>query len=519
MLKTCLGKRMSSSPACVLIHGYEETRYLHVLRELQAKVFTWDTVKGLSVSGQGSLVMPVAALRFIRDDAAPAGTYVLCDFAVYLENPTVIRYLKEIIYAYRNGSEKNLVLISPVNYLPTEIEKDVEVVDAPLPAAREIYLNLTHTVDQLVKSGITTGAFFRKNEIGAVIRALKGLTTQQIDAVLAQSIFEAGRISSAFIRKKKAQLLNESGLLELVDLENYGGLHEIGGVHRLKRWLQVRGKVFNAVKKSEQTDTVSIERFQIPSPKGLILAGFQGCGKSLLAKLVAKEWNLPLLRLDMGKVFTSRVGQSEEHMRKVLTIVESMQPCVLFIDEFEKAFAGVASSGLTDGGTASRVIGHFLYWLQEHRTRTFVIAASNDIQLLPPEIMRKGRFDEIFYISLPNYEERKEICAVVLKKHNLYHLVPWVDDFADSSEGFSGAELEQAIIDTLYEAFDSQQPPERENLQAILHRTVPLSALRSEEFERMRQQFEGRCIPASDSGKAAENKSHIIDFNKVEVNG
>jgi SpoVK/Ycf46/Vps4 family AAA+-type ATPase len=275
-------------------------------------------------------------------------------------------------------------------------------------------------------------------------------------------------------------------------------LENVGGVENLKQWLVKRSKAF----------TEKAADFGLPAPKGVLLLGVQGCGKSLCAKAVSSLWKLPLLRFDVGRMFGSLVGSSEENMRRAISTAESVSPAILWVDEIDKAFAGSVSGGASDGGTASRVFGTFLTWLGDKTTPVFVIATANDISHLPPELLRKGRLDEIFFVDLPTEGERREIFRIHLEKKGR---VPDGFDLATLArhcEGFSGAEIEQAIVSGLFDAFSQGGELNTAILLNSLTETVPLSKTMSEELNRLRNWSQGRARPASGTISAGPSESH-----------
>ena len=255
----------------------------------------------------------------------------------------------------------------------------------------------------------------------------------------------------------------------------------------LKEWLRKRVRAFSDEARA----------FGLPEPKGILLVGVQGCGKSLVAKSVANSWRLPLLRLDVGRLFSSLVGSSEENLRTAIRVAESIAPVVLWVDEIEKGFSGVGSSNVSDAGTAARVFGSFITWLQEKQAPVFVIATANIVSQLPPELVRKGRFDEIFFVDLPNAAERAEIWRIHLTKRNRDTSQFDLSTLAMASDGLSGAEIEQAVIAGLYEAFDKNRPLQMGDLLDVLQDTVPLSQMMQEEISALRAWARQRARPAS----------------------
>jgi SpoVK/Ycf46/Vps4 family AAA+-type ATPase len=324
--------------------------------------------------------------------------------------------------------------------------------------------------------------------------------------VFAKSLVMTGRMDLDVIVAEKKQLIQKSRVLEYYD--GVEDMAYVGGMLELKTWLRKRSLAF-----SERA-----RRFGLPEPRGLLLLGVQGGGKSLVAKSVAGLWKLPLLRLDMGKVFSEMVGASEQNIRAALRLSESVAPCVLWLDELEKGLSGLGSSNRSDAGTAARVFGSFLVWMQEKTAPVFVIATSNDISSLPPELLRKGRFDEIFFVDLPKLAERQEILAIHLAKR---HRDPRRFDLlalARESEGFSGAEIEQVVISALYDAFEAERQLSQGDLRSNIRQTVPLSQTVSERITALRDWARTHARPASkDDGatvpwmQAADGRASLSD--------
>ncbi len=287
------------------------------------------------------------------------------------------------------------------------------------------------------------------------------------------------------VAAEKQQIIRKSGLLEFYASDE--ALSTVGGLDTLKEWLRKRVRAFGPEARA----------FGLPEPKGILLVGVQGCGKSLVAKSVANSWRLPLLRLDVGALFSSLVGSSEQNLRNAIKLAESIAPVVLWVDEIEKGFSGVGSSNVSDAGTAARVFGSFITWLQEKNAPVFVIATANDVRALPPELVRKGRFDEIFFVDLPSAVERQEIWRIHLLKRNRNPADFDLNQLAMASDRLSGAEIEQAVIAGLYDAFDAGRPLQMDDLLNVLQETVPLSTMMSEEIDALRAWAERRARPAT----------------------
>jgi SpoVK/Ycf46/Vps4 family AAA+-type ATPase len=379
--------------------------------------------------------------------------------------------------------------VSPALELPTELEKEMTVVDYALPSADEIAQQVESTLarckeDKRIKCDL------EEEQIEAIVKAAQGLTAVEVDNVLMKSIVETQGFDVDVILSEKEQIIRKSGILEYFHTDET--MEDVGGLEALKRWLTKRRKAF----------TDAAREYGLPQPKGLLLIGVQGCGKSLTAKAVAHLWQLPLLRLDVGRIFSGIVGSSEERMRRAIRTAESIAPVVLWLDEVEKGFAGTQSSSFSDAGTTSRVFGSFVTWLQEKESPVFVIATANDITTLPPELLRKGRFDEIFFIDLPNQHERHEIVRIHVAKRlpegrsaDEFDL----DGLTEQSAAFSGAEIEQAVISAMYDAFDDDARPfATEDVLRAIRETFPLSATMREQIHDLRSWAQNRARLASD---------------------
>ena len=321
-----------------------------------------------------------------------------------------------------------------------------------------------------------------------LLKAALGLTLTEAENVFAKIMISGGRLTDADIHAvyaEKKQIIRKSGLLEYYEPEV--GFEHVGGLDLLKAWLRTRALAF----------TERAREYGLPNPRGVFMLGVQGCGKSLCAKAVSALWRMPLLRLDVGRMFGSLIGSSEENMRNALRVAESVAPAVLWLDEIEKALAGASSSGMTDGGTTSRVFGTFLTWLSEKTSPVFVIATANNIQALPPELMRKGRFDEIFFVDLPNDEERREIFRIHLVRRKRDPKAYNLDALSEATVGFSGAEIEEAVVSAMYDAFAENVEVTGEHIVRAVRDTVPLSRTMERQLDRLREWADGRARMAS----------------------
>lgn len=459
---------------------HEEERAIAVLgalaESLRKDVILWSFTEGLG--GDPGTRDPLAALEAIAR-ADGRGLYVLRDLHAFFHNPGVVRKLRELGHAVKQTA-KSVVLLSPVLALPPELEKELAVVDFPLPD--------TATIAQMIdRAGEMAGRpakldLLQKERLAG---AAKGLSAGEIANALAKALVVHRALDDraiAVMAEEKRQILRKTGVLEYFDHPE--AISMVGGLEELKEWLRKRVSAFGSLARD----------YGLPEPRGVLLAGVQGCGKSLVAKAIANQWQLPLLRLDVGRLMASLVGASEENIRQALATAEALSPVILWVDEIEKGFAYVGSS---DGGTGARVLATFLTWLQEKESPVFVVATANDIQRLPPELLRRGRFDEIFFVDLPDADERRAILEIHLRKRRRH--VPDFDlpTLADACEGFSGAEIEQALIAALYDAFDAGRALTDADVQAAFAATVPLSRTMADSIEALRRWARHKARPAS----------------------
>jgi ATP-dependent 26S proteasome regulatory subunit len=461
-----------------------------VCKALNRNLHTWSVTQGMrpTVNRTSGPARPTAlpgeleALALVHE--APEFTvFLLKDFHPYMKDYRVVRLLRDLANRLR-GRATTLILMGPSLNLPTDLEKDVTVVDFGLPTTEEIDVTLSKVMDA-VKSNTNVDTKLEPQQRELLIKSAQGLTLDEVESVFARSLVEKKRFDVDVVLEEKKQIIRKSGLLEYYPAQN--NLKDVGGMELLKEWLEQRTKSF----------TDKAREFGIPAPKGILLLGVQGCGKSLLAKAVAAHWNLPMLKLDVGRIFGSLVGQSEENIRRAISVAESVAPCILWADELEKGFAGVGGSGVSDSGTTARVFATFLTWMQEKTAPVFLIATANDVTALPPEMLRKGRFDEIFFVDLPDLDERKQIFKIHLIKRHRDPKKFKVEALAQAAKGFSGAEIEMAVVGSLYAAFDAERELTQADLLKEVKSTVPLSVMMHEEIEELRTWAELRTRPAS----------------------
>ncbi len=478
----------------------EEMRVQNLVVEIaakrQKKVFEWTFSNGIVPAGasiqsqkgrNAATKDPLAALDQVIEQVEPA-IFLFKDFHPFLtkNNFAIIRKLKDIALHLKN-SFKTIVLISPVMEIPAELDKEVTVINFPQPTKEDIGALLDKIVAEVrdrkqIKIDLDGEGRER------LLQAALGLTLGEAENVFAKIIVQEQRLSGEHVNEvfaEKQQIIRKSGLLEYYAANE--DFSNVGGLTVLKDWLVKRSIAF----------TDEARAFGLPPPKGILLLGVQGCGKSLCAKAVSRLWQLPLLRFDMGRMFGSLVGSSEENVRRAIGVAESVAPAVLWVDEIDKAFVGSQSSGATDGGTTARVFGTFLTWLSEKSAPVFVVCTANDVSQLPPELLRKGRLDEIFYVDLPSEEERAEIFQIHLAKRGRDPQNFDLPALVAASKDLSGAEIEEAIISALYDAFYTKQELATAHVLGTLAQTVPLAKTMAEKISSQRNWAAGRARNAS----------------------
>jgi ATP-dependent 26S proteasome regulatory subunit len=473
-------------PGLYLVSHEEQRVALEMTRiaqELKYNLVFWSVVDGLVDTQKGtnnSANDPLEALIAIK--ALKEKTLILLrDFHLFLQdpNPILIRQLKDVLQMAKTKS-KVLVILGCRMILPPELERELTVIEFALPGKEEL---------KAVMTGIMESASIKTMNIEIqekVIDAASGLTTMEAENAFALSVVQSNAIDPAIVAKEKAQAVKKNGLLELIETKET--LDSIGGLDVLKEWLLKRRLAFSQR---------AIE-YGLPTPKGLLILGIAGTGKSLTAKATAKVFGVPLLKLDAGRIFAGLVGQSESNLRAVIQTAEAIAPCCLWIDEVEKGFSGTKSSNATDGGTSSRVFGSFISWMQEKTSPVFVVATANDVSQLPPEMLRKGRFDELFFVDLPNQAEREAIWDIQIGKHGRDPKDYDVVQLAKATEGLTGSEIENVFIEALYLAFDSgaegqEKEPTDLDIARVLTEFVPLSKLMAEQIGGLRNWSKGRA--------------------------
>lgn len=469
----------------VYVVTHEEGRLERLLRELarrQGKPFyTWTATGGLvsgavsEAAGTPRFAPPAEILERIRIQEG-GGIFLLRDLHAHFDDPLVIRRLRDLVAALAD-THRTVIVSAPRLALPAELEKDVTVVDLPLPEPDELRDALRALLVEL-GAGKPEAVQISRDDIELFVRAAQGLTLAEAESAFARAAVTGGALRSedvALVIEEKRQAIRKSGILEFHPAQ--AELADVGGLLRLKDWLRRRGKALDG----------GAREFGLPMPKGVLLLGAPGCGKSLSAKVVANTWRLPLLHLDLGRIFSGLLGSSEENMRRALRIAEGVAPAVLWIDEIEKGLAGGGGrSGENDGGTAQRVFGSLLTWMSEQQAGVFVVATANRIDSLPPELLRRGRFDEVFFVDLPDPFAREEIFRIHLRRRGREPEAFDLEALVEKCAGFSGAEIEHCVLEGLFAAFDEGRELSIEDLVRAAAETTPLSVTCAEELERMR---------------------------------
>jgi len=506
------------------ITTYEEDRLVNELNRIVntpdliktvRNVHVWKSSEGFRDQNgliQENTFEKLSALNYIREYNQP-GLFILLDFHTFCErcnggvDYNIIRSLKDLMPNLKQSMvPKNIIFVSSLFTIPDDLKKDVTVMDFDLPTEEEIGLVL----DEIISANSTGNLEIDLNEKDkeSLIKAAVGLTLQEAENAFARAMVDDGKLNAEdidLVLKEKSQVIKKNDLLEYVD--STVNIDDVGGLENLKKWLIKRDKSW----------LDSAKEYGLPSPKGVLLTGVPGCGKSLIAKSISSMWHLPLLRFDVSKVFNMYVGNSESNMREAIKTAEAISPCILWIDEIEKGFSGLGNGG--DSGTSSRIFGTFLSWMQEKTKPVFVVATANNISGLPSEMMRKGRFDEIFFIDLPTFNERKQIFKVHLKSRLKKPKV--IGDFkideesishlANITEGFGGAEIEQIVIMGLFDAFAENRSITMKDFENAITNTVPLSVTQAEQIRSIREWANIRAVAAT-TNEDRKNYKNKIDY-------
>jgi ATP-dependent 26S proteasome regulatory subunit len=514
---------INSSTPIVVMETVEEVRALTLVgaacSELNMAVFEWTIADGLVRSGTHASTLPAAdlqmrinAARHAADPGAPEGkaaiyntvdpvqalanlesmtmeaVFVLKDFHRHMDNPVVVRRLRDVGQKF-SANRRTLILTAPSIPMPAELASLVEFLDLPLPDIERLRDLIRETYTRMAGT-LTLKLQLDAPGVDAMAANLRGLTEEEAERAISQSLVARYALAPACITdvlESKKALLKRSEMLEFVDASD--NMASVGGLENLKNWLAQRRNSWEP----------QARQFGLDPPKGVIILGVQGCGKSLCARAIAGEWKLPLVKFDTAAVYDKYIGETEKRIQKVFRVAEGLAPCVLWIDELEKVFAGSGpDSASADAGVSSRLLASFLSWMQERKSPVFVAATCNNVTALPPELIRKGRFDELFFVDLPNAPERKQIFSIQLTKRKRNPADYDLDRVAASAaNGFSGAEIESAVQTALYSAYSRKQELSSEDLFTALSSTVALSITRAEEINELRTWAKTRAVWAS----------------------
>ncbi|MGC2181782.1 MAG: AAA family ATPase [Terriglobales bacterium] len=516
---------LSSSTPIVVMETVEEMRAVRLVRaacsSLSLATFEWSIASGLVRCGSevGELVPEtgfsagglghdpnLSGAQALYNSKEPAqalsnleamsleAAFVLKDFHRHMDDPVVVRRLRDVGQKF-SINRRTVIITAPSITIPAELRSLVEFLELPLPDKQR----LRQIIDEMtVRVGKTRTLKRTLDAAGldAMANNLRGLTEEEAERAASQAIVTRYGITAETVTdvlQAKKEQLRHSGMLEFIDASE--NLSSVGGLDNLKRWLaQRRGTWEDAARE-----------FGLEPPRGAIILGVQGCGKSMCARAIAGEWKLPLVKFDTAAIFDKYIGETEKRIQKVFRVAEGLAPCVFWIDELEKIFAGSgADSASVDAGVSSRILAAFLSWMQDRKAPVFVAATCNNVTALPPELIRKGRFDELFFVDLPNQAERKQIFAIHLKRRKRNPTEFDLEQVAAAAGGYSGAEIEAAVQTALYAAFSTKQAVSTQGLLDALKATVPLSVTRSEEIQELRAWASQRAVPASLADAKAE---------------
>ena len=458
------------------ISTFEEDRVEYTIRKAikstsNKAIYTWDFVEGYKTNPNNprfAAKNPLQALELVEKLTADTpAIFILKDFNKFLNDISISRKLRNLVRILKT-QPKSLIIVATELDIPKELSDLITVLEFTLPTSSEIKKELLRLFESLNND-------IDPKFLEILIRACQGLSIEKIRRVLSKSIAQYGSINNATVNLiliEKRQIISQTEILKFQDTTSQ--FIDIGGLETLKKWLATRKESFSEKAKI----------YGLPAPRGLLLAGIQGTGKSLTAKAIANEWQLPLLRLDIGRLFGGIVGESESRVRQMIQLSEALAPCVLWIDEIDKAFSEQTTGG--DSGTTNRVLGTFITWLSEKKSQVFIVATANNLSVLPLEIIRKGRFDEIFFVGLPLLEERKQIFEVFLKRLRPTQLSSFnLTLLSKKSEEFSGAEIEQAIIEGMLIAFNEKREFTTDDILIGLSQIIPLSQIEPERTKQL----------------------------------
>lgn len=477
----------------------QSSEYVRALQEIQAaakktdrELFIWTLSKGIVKDGMSKIYEDTDGPGNALDYMMKINTKAVVAMPLlhhFLEDPGIQAKLIDLVKLYKSSS-KTLIIVSPVVKLPPEVEKEFALVEMNLPGKEELETIIKGIVDGTKLKGDSIPTEEMKKHL---IEAALGLTTSEAENAFTLSYIRPKMNGSdkkwdpSVVMEEKCSTLKKSGLLTYYPPQGQG-MKQVGGMANLKDWISKRRLAF----------TDKAKAYGLPAPKGILMVGPPGSGKSLGARAISEELELPLLRCDMGRIFAGLVGASEENVRRVIQTAEAVAPCVLWLDEIEKGFAG-SGAGNLDSGVGARVLGTFLTWMQEKTSGVFVYATANNVSQLPPELLRKGRFDETFSVLLPNEDERKEILSIHLSKRGREKVIKTLnmEGLIKDTDGYSGAEIEAVVNEAMFTAFSANREPGMVDIQMAVDETVPLSEMMKPQIEAMQEWCKGRTRPAN----------------------
>jgi len=485
-----LRSRVLSGYPVLMLRTFEEQRWESELAELALEMdrglVTWSVTSGLQPpvsaahNGHGA-----DAVAFLDEIAAypTEHLFLLKDLHPHLHDPRVVRKLRDLLPQYRR-EQKTLLLMGPVDELPLELSKEISTIELPLPGIEELRQELNSVLEE---RDAPTPLEIDVKQVEHLLNSVLGLTAQEARKAFARALQGREDVNDevyAELVAEKRHMVQGSQLLEFFDLDE--SVDDIGGLDGLKEWIAQRSEAFS----------LDARERGIGNPKGVLLVGVQGCGKSLSAKAIARLLGFPLVRLDLSTLLEATRGSSEQNLRDVLHVMETIAPSVLWLEEIDKAFAGFDDEATTDA-TVSRILGRFLTWLQEHQEPVFVVATANNVTRLPPELLRRGRFDDLFFVDLPNYTERQEIFTIHLKRRGWKADKFDIDDLAEKTDGFSGAEIETIVNSAVIESYSQGRLLTQQDLVESRNVTVPLSVTMEDQLFQLREWARTRCRPAT----------------------
>lgn len=491
-LKTKLLRYMDAGFPILYVNTFEEEKVEKIILNISQgrEVWGWSEFVGYGETGKPPFLKNTpfeTVFETVKEDFNKK-ILILKDFHNYMDNFYYVEKMKELVRLILNGTDATIVIISNILVIPKELEKFITILELDYLDTKEIREIITSFIEDMGLGSV------REELISDFSTAFKGLTEFEIQNLLALAYADDGELTRkdlGLIFEQKQQMIQKAGILEMIPQKE--SIEDIGGLENLKEWFQRKSKVYNNMEKAKE--------FGVDMPKGVLIAGVPGCGKSLNAKAAAKLFEVPLLRLDMGRLMGKYVGESEGNLRSAIALAEAISPCVLWIDELEKAFAGIGSQGAGHEVT-TRLFGNFLTWMQEKESATFVVATANDITKLPPELLRKGRFDEVFYVGLPSDKEREKIFEIHIKKRRPKD---WenikVSDLVAKTRGYSGADMEGVVKDAIETAFsDGESEITTENILKAIADTHSLSEIMKNDIDAMTKTYKERKFKNASKG-------------------